>query len=289
MPRIPIRLLLAAIVGAVVLWAMGTWASRAAMGLGGAIDDPPLSPEPYRAEMQHVDALVFAPASNDAEMTRDLAASIDALAQRVDREGRTKLARYFAGELRVLADRTRRGADVGERRRQWQRIRSSLFADASWFRMGEDDVTATAPPAPRTLSTAEQARLAALESVLARLDQLVERGRRDVAGLAEPEDDALWAQQHPAEVEAWARWEAGWLADVRAFGAEVARDTSRIERVEVRYAQQSTERAIDRLRTVPTHWGARPAPFRRESDEAFADASKQLGKARHWIEEARRD
>lgn len=289
MPRIPIRLLLWAIVGAVALWAMGTWASRTAMGLGGALDDPPLSPELFRTEMQHVDSLVFSPAPSDAERNRELSASLDDLARRVDREGRTKLARYFAGELRVLADLTRRGADVEERRWQWQRIHGSLFADASWFRMGEDDAAAAAPPPARTLSAAEQARLAGLESVLARVEQLVERGRRDVAGLTEPADDALWAQQHPAEVEAWARWEDGWLAEVRALGAEVARDTSRIERVEVRYAQQSTERAIDRLRTVPSHWGARPAPFRRESDEAFSDAAQKLAKARDWIAEARGD
>ena len=98
-----------------------------------------VDPETCRAGIETIEASLFrddALTSPDREV---LGREFSGLGRRILDAGPTALGKVFGRELIVLGKRVASSGDPVTRTRestrlQWQRIRSSLFSDASWFR-----------------------------------------------------------------------------------------------------------------------------------------------------------
>ena len=107
-------------------------------------ESSPVDPEKYRAPIQSVERLLFRDEPFTAEVRESVSVRILRLQDELAVGENSALAIAFEGELTRLADMTRPrfgpGAEQTYVTTQWQRIRSSLFDDASWFAFNADDV-----------------------------------------------------------------------------------------------------------------------------------------------------
>lgn len=108
------------------------------------LEGEPLNPDANRAPIVTLDAILFEDGPL-AEGDRDeVAKQLLVVADVAGKDPSNTIAMVHSRELKQLADRAK-GTKVGtprlnsQLRQQWFRIRSSLFADAWWFRRSSRD------------------------------------------------------------------------------------------------------------------------------------------------------
>ena len=108
------------------------------------LEGEPLNPDANRAPIVTLDAILFEDGPL-AEGDRDeVAKQLLVVSDVAGKDPTNTIAMVHSRELKQLADRAR-GTKIGtprlnsQLRQQWFRIRSSLFADAWWFRRSSRD------------------------------------------------------------------------------------------------------------------------------------------------------
>lgn len=164
-----------------------------------------LNPDASRAPIVTLDAILFEDGPLSESGRDEVARQLIVVADVASKDPANTIAMVHGRELRQLADiakRTRVGSPLlnSPLRMQWFRIRTSLFADAWWFRRSSrDPIERVEPDAPAaSASTAPSAeRRSGLESALFSVGGLIAKARRDLSNSSDREAH----RQFVAEVE----------------------------------------------------------------------------------------
>ena len=108
------------------------------------LEGDPLNPEKHRATIVALDAILFEDGPLAEGHREEVAKQFAVVAEAASQDPANTIAMVHGRELRLLADIAKR-TKVGtprlnsQLRRQWLRVRSSLFDDAWWFRRSSRD------------------------------------------------------------------------------------------------------------------------------------------------------
>jgi len=144
-----------------------------------------LDPNRYRAQIVTIDAVVFEDDPLSADGREQVASALKEIAASAGSDETNTIARQLAKELRALAsgvERTRIGTPMNNSplEHQWLRIRSSLFADAAWFRRSSaDPIEPVVPAPPKTLRAASVQERLGVEVALSSLVNVLDDAKRD--------------------------------------------------------------------------------------------------------------
>ena len=173
-----------------------------------------LDPAPYQAEVMMIENVLYQRETATAADTQQLQNGFAALGLALSRREQTPSATASAGELSALstdlaaaADPATASIDLRATRGGWEKLRASLFFDASWFRR-----TVASPVVVAGPSAADAALIDQLRVFASQLESALGTATGHLAGL----DDSA-----PPEVQraAWTGWSTGWgrtLADLRS-------------------------------------------------------------------------
>jgi hypothetical protein len=161
----------------------------------GPLEGDPLNPETHRAFIVAVDAVLFEDGGLTEAGRDEVVRAFGALRDVASADPKNTIAMALGRDLERLAAVTARakagttllGSDL---RRQWLRIRSSLFDDAWWFRRSSADPIERAqpgPPAPSALRPATGAERAALDAALRTVDQVRDLATQDLSNAYDSE------------------------------------------------------------------------------------------------------
>lgn len=241
-----------------------------------------LDPETYRIEIQALENDMYEPVFN-TNVRNAVAIKLDDLAEKVAQEDGA-LIMLFCVEMRQLAQSTQFGRDAAYIRENWERIRCGLFEDAVWYRWRH------APQRPQVAShidlqgddelKREYARM------LGKLDDLVERGKRKVERLGEPEERTTeyYEGDYQYLIEAWEDWAEDWRGKLSTIEGDLPEQPSYQEDAALRFAHGNLTKAIAYLRAVPVGRGMWKTPSRNHWEKYFRLTEQQLDKARFQIE-----
>ena len=241
-----------------------------------------LDPEVYRAEIQALENDVYQPAF-DANVRSTVAIKLDDLAGKVAQEDGA-LTMLFCVEMRQLAQAVQLGRDAGYIRENWERIRCGLFEDAVWYRWRNS------PTRPQAASHAQLPGDGQMkrdyEYVLRKLDELVERGKRDVERMGEPEEisTSYYRGDYKYLVEEWEDWADDWRAKLDRLEDDLPDQPSYQESAALRMAHGNLEKSMQWLNAVPVGRGQWSTPFRSHWEKCFRHAEDELDRARFQIE-----
>jgi hypothetical protein len=147
-----------------------------------------LNPETHKAMIVALDAILFEDGPLGANDREAVSQQLLVVADAAGKDPSNTIAMVHSRELKQLAD-IAKSTKVGtprvnsQLRMQWFRIRSSLFADAWWFRRSSrDPIEKAVPDAPAAsaLAPPPAERRIGLETVLVSLGGLVEKAKRDL-------------------------------------------------------------------------------------------------------------
>ncbi len=249
-----------------------------------AEDGSAVDPERYRRQIEPIERLVFTDGPLDdadrAALARRMATLADLLREKETRAPAPELARELGilAKLVSVTDPAKPRQDT-PLREQWQRIRASLFADASWFAFSPADLARGPEPPPVRPATAPPADVAAIRTVLARVEAQVQVARSEVESLGEPRFDAATGFD-PAQREAWSAWAARWPARVDGAGGDLPADPGPAGNTILRAAWRKTALALQDLREVPRPSNDWPGPRRAQWEGRFLDVEKDVEHAR---------
>jgi hypothetical protein len=154
----------------------------------GNLTGDPLNPELYRAQIVAIDAVLFEDGPLGADGRDQVGSALVELAGFAESDATNTIATQLGKEMRTLASMTTR-TTVGTPlagsalRRQWLRIRSSLFNDAAWFRRSSADPiepVVAGPPPPSALRPATAQERAGLDQALRSIGDLIDRAKQDL-------------------------------------------------------------------------------------------------------------
>jgi hypothetical protein len=277
---------------AIVLFAMGM-AYQAMHTTEGVMSiaqsERPLSSAQFRAPIVNVEAQLFAPGPLTMEERIRLAAAFDEMRDSLAAGSGSHMAKFSARELGTLAAMSRGlgelgGADLDRVRRNWMRIRSNTFDDASWFRFSEADPVAPAVEPRAVLSGDDRATLERLESALTEIQDRMDRAESEADRLGEPRPDG---SLETGVGEAWRSWTVGWDDEVSRLRSSLPQAPDSSASMRVRFAWDSAERALDELSAIPgsVSSGGRP-PYKFEWTRHVQNARRELDSAKSWITQA---
>jgi hypothetical protein len=183
-----------------------------------------IDPEPYRAQIQTLDDLLFQGdliAPHDAERSAVAAQALAAMlrrraANRPDEQGRIDpldaLAESAAQDAEalppLLTASGEQGAETSAARTAWVALREKVFGRHDWFRT---TISAATAPSPAVTPAAV---IADLEEFADQFDQVVQTARGELASFdGTPLDDA--------KVKRWAEWSAAWGERVVTLAGEL--------------------------------------------------------------------
>jgi hypothetical protein len=241
-----------------------------------------LDPEAYRPEIQALENDMYEP-SFDANVRNAVAIKLDDLAEKVAQEDGAVTALYSI-EMRQLALATQLGRDDAYIRENWERIRCGLFQDAVWYRWRNS------PKRPQVASQIEMHGDDELEReyarMLGKLEDLVDRGKRDVERLGEPEERTTdyYNGDYQYLVEAWEDWAENWRGKLASIERDLPEQPTYQEDAALRFAHGNLSKAISYLYAVPVGRGQWETPFRNHWEKYFRLADEQIDKARFQIE-----
>jgi hypothetical protein len=241
-----------------------------------------LDPEMYRPEIHALENDLYREPF-DASARDATAIKLDDLADKVAQADGV-IPTMSAVELRQLAGYTRMGKKANWVRGNWERIRTTVFADAAWYRWRHSPErlqVAAKVTAPRNDELRRE-----YARILEKLEDLTARGKRDVERLGEPEEiTTTYARgNYQYLVEDWADWADNWRYKLESIKDDMPDKPEASEDIAARLAHQNLERAIAELHTVPMGRGAWKTPFRNQWEPRFRRADKQLNEARRQIE-----
>jgi hypothetical protein len=155
----------------------------------GSLEGPPLNPEVYRAQIVAVDAILFEDGPLDETGREQVTNTMLVMGRFAQADTTNTIARTLGQNMRTLGSmvkHTKVGTPLinSRLRREWLRIRGSLFDDAWWFRRSSADPimpTVTGPPPPSTLRAANAEERAGLDQTLFSLGYLFNYAKRDLA------------------------------------------------------------------------------------------------------------
>jgi hypothetical protein len=164
------------------------------LGLGkggtrlGPFEGDPLNPEVYRAQIVAIDAVLFEDGPLAEPGREEVANQLLTLGRFAEVDTSNTIAATLGQNMRTLAElarRTKVGTPLAPSRlrREWQRIRGSLFDDAWWFRQSSNDPVmrvVAGPPPPSPMRPANATERAGLGQALISLGMLIDRARRDL-------------------------------------------------------------------------------------------------------------
>lgn len=118
----------------------------------GDLNGAPLDPDIYRAQIVAIDAVLFEDGPLSETGREDVANQLKVLGRFAEADTSNTIAATLGQNMRTLAElarRTKVGTPLAPSglRREWRRIRGSLFADAWWFRQSSNDPVMAAQPA----------------------------------------------------------------------------------------------------------------------------------------------
>ncbi len=101
-------------------------------------ESPPVDPEPHRTTIESIERVLFRNGPISEEQRASLCQGIARLSEQLARGEPSALVARFRKELGKLGAAAGRlpvgkGIESTSLRREWQRIRGSLFSDAPWF------------------------------------------------------------------------------------------------------------------------------------------------------------
>jgi hypothetical protein len=155
----------------------------------GNFEGDPLNPEVYRAQIVAVDAVLFEDGKLAESDREDVANTLVVMGRFAAADTTNTIAKTLGQNMRTLGamvKHTKVGTPLlnSRLRREWLRIRSSLFDDAWWFRRSSADPIMPAvagPPLPSTLRAANAEERAGLDQTLFSLGYLLNYAKRDLA------------------------------------------------------------------------------------------------------------
>lgn len=151
----------------------------------GSLTGDPLNPDQYRAQIVAIDAVLFEDDPLSADGRDGVANALQEIAASAGSDEANSIARTLARELRSLASgarRTRIGTPMGNSplQHQWLRIRSSLFADAAWFRRSSSDpIESEVAAPPKMLRAATVQERVGVEVALSSIAHVIDDAKRD--------------------------------------------------------------------------------------------------------------
>jgi hypothetical protein len=232
-----------------------------------------LDPAVYRAPITAVDAVLFEDGTLDEAGRATVRDQLLVLGRLTGTDTTNTIATALAQNARMLSSMAEHQA-VGMSipgstlQREWMRIRSSLFADASWFRRSSADPVAPAvegpPPPSPILSVSHEARVN-LETALYSMNLEIQRARADIPNPYDSDAHRLY------EVDT---------------ERELAVDSARIGEPEVRYNvdiyyRRAQEQADMTRRSIRGQARLYNRPEHRE--ELLVEAEGTLAKARAYM------
>lgn len=110
----------------------------------GHLEGPPLNPEVYRAQIVAVDAVLFEDGPLTEAQREDVANTLVVMSRFAAADTTNTIARTLGQNMSTLGSmvkHTKVGTPLltSRLRREWLRIRGSLFDDAWWFRRSSAD------------------------------------------------------------------------------------------------------------------------------------------------------
>lgn len=263
---------IAAVAGVV---GMGVHASSRGQTRLGPFKGDALNPEQYRASIVAIDAVLLEDGPLSESGRTQAGDALLALGRLTAVDTSNTIAVTLAENARMLSSMVQH-TEVGtpilntRLRREWMRIRGSMFADASWFRQSSADPVATTvagPPPPSNVHPATAEARSNLETVLYSLGLLIESGRRD---LPNPGDSDI----HRVYVSDTER-------ELAAAAARLGPPPPAMVSVDVYYlrARDYTEGTMRALRSA-----AMIEPGNPKREEWLSEADTQLAKAKQAME-----
>lgn len=248
------------------------------------VEGPAVDPEKYRGPLMRIDTLIYTDGPLDDKRRGELSARLESLSELIATREFRAPAPNFARELRVLAGlagHTRLDLEIEDTplRPQWERIRGSLFEDASWFARSPADLRRP-PPGPNPMLVSS-----AVVTALARtIDQTLDLARNAPNELDE------FARSHPnqedsteedAAIEAaWSDWCNGWKQQLEELEEQLPSDPDPFANPLLRSALGETKEALRTLRMVPSLNGVLSEAERVRWNEHFTSVVQRLGRAR---------
>lgn len=167
-----------------------------------------LDPEAYRSSIVQIDAVLFEDGPLEESARTKASDALLALGRLTAIDTTNTIAVTLGQNARMLSSMVRHtslGTPLAGSmpRKEWTRIRGSLFADAAWFRQSSADPVEPAeagPPLPSTLLpvTAEARR--DLKTALYSLSLLIESARRDLPNLTDNDAHRIYVSDTEREL-----------------------------------------------------------------------------------------
>lgn len=253
-----------------------------------AVNPNAIDPGPYRAQIQAVESILYKESPPELfDCDRVARAMMDLHEMIVDTET-NRVAVHEANRILFLSSRADIGdvgyaiPDLGPIRKEWEEVRSVVFAPADWFRTGGVEIAhAQTPPLPK----ADRRDVSALTRVIERLEAVIEDGRKDVEDLGEPVYSAerLGAEGR-RQIAAWRQWASEWDEELDGIASRLPGQPAWSGEQNYVLAYQDVGGALHQLRLVPVGVGIWETPFRYQWDMRFSSAESCLGRARQYLE-----
>jgi hypothetical protein len=248
---------------------------------------PPVDPERYRASIESVELVLF----RDGPVTEDgresLSVRIADLGSALAEGDSSALVHHFRGELVTLA-RMARNARMGQTiertplRTQWERIRGSLFDDASWFAWSQNDLSST-DPSPDGLLRVDEAEGARLERVMDQLDIMLDRAPRDLRAIHLSTLPSVATASAVATGESWSGWSRAWHDSLAGAGAGIPSEPTLAASASFDAAVDSTRLAIATMTEFGDEVGTGDTAAEEAWKARYDEAVRRLGAARESL------
>ena len=245
----------------------------------------PLDPEPYRVEIQTLEAILFQKTPLEPGETVAIAAALNAVADKVGNRTTGSLHTIPVSEIKTLSREVLWRGETGNRgliRRDWLRIRSSLFDEAVWFYADSGEPgTMVAKP---SLAASDDP-LADYTLVLEKLESFVEHGRHEIRSMGDlPRQAAADPGLYASQLGVWEETGSEWSDDLVIIEGELPERPSREDRTSLGSVHENLSRAIAELRQVPFKTADGQVPSITEREKRLNAAEELLRHARHTLE-----
>ncbi len=250
-----------------------------------ALVDGKLDPTPYRAEIEKLEGALYLTRREKADDYETVGALVLELVNAIGATDSSRIGRVASGKLLFFSAQAQTGNedplidDLTIIQQQWEELRGEYFAPASWYRHGADD---SVPVAGARVP--DSGRMAAIERVVSKLEELVSAARLEVVALGEPKytlesiDDAGKAQ-----ISQWQRWSRAWDQRVAKSSAGLPEYPGPNAPSDLLSALERVDVAVIHLERVDLARGAWATPFRKQWEEHFEKAEFALREARRYL------